>query len=53
MELTPFQQGDPAGHVEGLVHVSEMSSRSVMDPREVVREGDLVLLGLAASAGAP
>ena len=32
------------GTVEGLIHISELSSREINHPREVVREGDAVRL---------
>jgi len=32
------------GSVEGLIHISELSSRMISHPREVVREGDAVKL---------
>ena len=32
------------GSVEGLIHISELSSRMINHPREVVREGDSVKL---------
>ena len=32
------------GSVEGLIHISELASRMVSHPREVVREGDTVRL---------
>jgi small subunit ribosomal protein S1 len=28
--------------VEGLIHISELSERPLTDPRQVVREGDVV-----------
>lgn len=32
------------GDVEGLIHISELASRSIQHPREVVAEGDIVRL---------
>ena len=32
------------GSVEGLIHISELTSRMINHPREVVREGDTVKL---------
>lgn len=35
-------EGDASGEVEGLIHLSELSDRPVQNPREVVKEGDVV-----------
>ena len=35
-------EGDARGEVEGLIHLSELADRPVQNPREVVKEGDVV-----------
>jgi len=35
-------EGDTRGEVEGLIHLSELADRPVQNPREVVKEGDVV-----------
>ncbi|MBI4301488.1 MAG: S1 RNA-binding domain-containing protein [Chloroflexi bacterium] len=32
------------GHVEGLIHISELADRRVVHPREVIKEGDVLPL---------